>query len=65
MDGKCYHCNYFFVFFDGQRRNPLDYFRMGIIEEISFFSFNVEDRARSQKLCAEMMRKLKNKVPGL
>ena len=64
MDGKRYHCNHFSIFFDGQRHNPLDYFRMGIIEEISFFSFDVEDRARSQK-CAEMMRKLKNKVPGL
>ena len=34
MDGKRYHCNYFSVFFGGQRKyNPLDYFRMGIIRE--------------------------------
>ena len=42
--------------------NPLDYFHMRIIEEISFFFFNVEDSVRNQKLCAEMMRKLKIKV---
>ena len=33
-----------------ERYNPLDYFRMGIIEEI------MEDPTRNQKLCAEMMR---------
>ena len=38
---------------------------MGIIEEISFFFFDVEDPPRNQKLRAEMMRKLKNKMRGL
>ena len=42
---------------DKERYNPLDYFRMGIIEEIGFFFFDMEDPARNQKLCAEMMRK--------
>ena len=49
------------VFFDWQRKiytNPLDYFGMGIIEEIRFFSFDMDDPARNQKLCAEMMRKI-------
>ena len=31
---------------------------MGIIEEIRFFFFDVEDPALNQKLCAEMMRKI-------
>ena len=35
---------------------------MEIIEETSFFFFDVEDPDRNQKLYAEMMRKLKNKV---
>ena len=47
-----------------ERYNSLDYFRMGIIE-ISFALFKVEDTVRNKKLCAEMMRKLKNKVRGL
>ena len=47
---------------DKERFNPLDYFCMGIIVEISFFFFEVE--ASNQKLCAGM-RKLKNKVRGL
>ena len=38
-----------------ERYNPLDYFRMGIIEEMSFF-FDVENPTRNQKLYAEMMR---------
>ena len=46
---------------DKERYNSLDYFRMGIIEEISFALFKVEDTVRNKILCAEMMRKLKNK----
>ena len=38
---------------------------MGIIEEIRFALFKVEDTTRNKKLCAEMMRKLKSKVRGL
>ena len=30
--------------------NPLDYFRMGIIDEISFFFLDVENTAHCQKL---------------
>ena len=48
-----------------ERYNPLDYFRMGIVEKISFFFFAVEDAARNQKLFAEMMRKAKIKEHGL
>ena len=56
MDGKRYYSNYFSVYFDVKERyNPLDYFCMGIIEM-------VEDPARNQKLCVEMIRKLKSKV---
>ena len=33
--------------------NPLDYFRMGIMEEIRFFFFELEDPARNQKLCVK------------
>ena len=50
---------------DKERHNSLDYFRMGIIEEISFALFKVEDTVRNKKLCAEMIQKLKNKVRGL
>ena len=50
---------------DKERYNSLDYFRMGITEEIRFALFKVEDTARNKKLCAEMMRKLKSKVRGL
>ena len=32
---------------------------------MSLFFFDVEDPARRQKPCAEMMQKLKNKVCGL
>ena len=31
---------------------------MGIIEEIRFFFFDIENPARNQKLYAEMMRKI-------
>ena len=62
MDRKCYYSNYFSVYEKKKKKyNPLDYFRMGIIEEISFFFFDVEDPARNQKLCTEMMRKLKSR----
>ena len=49
MDLKRYHCNYFLIFFDEsglngssyekekEDYNPLDYFCMKIIKEISFF----------------------------
>ena len=52
-------------FLTNKERYPLEYFRMGIIKEMSFFFFDVEDPARNQKPCAEMMQKLKNKVRGL
>ena len=42
---------------DKERYNPLDYLRMGIIEELRFFFFDMEDPARNQKLC-EMMRNI-------
>ena len=45
--------------------NPLDHFRMGIIEEIRFFFFDMEDLACNQKLCAKWCEKLKHKVCGL
>ena len=48
-----------------KRYNPLHYFRMEIKEEISFFFYDVEDPSRNQKLCTEMMRKLKIKVRGM
>ena len=35
---------------------------MGIIEEINSFAFDAEDPPRNQKLYAELMRRLKNKV---
>ena len=38
---------------DKEKYNPLDYFRMGIIEEIRFFFSEVEDPARNQKLCVK------------
>ena len=37
---------------DKERYNPLDYFGMGIIKEIRFFFYDMEDPARNQKLCA-------------
>ena len=40
-----------FPYFDGERKTSptsLHYFRMGIIEEISFFFFDVEDPIRNQ-----------------
>ena len=36
-----------------ERYNLLDYFRVGIMEEIRFFFFDVEDPARNQKLCVK------------
>ena len=35
---------------------------MEVIEQISFFFFDMEYAARNQKLCAEMMQKLKIKM---
>ena len=44
----------FRIFFtDKERYNPLDDFRMGIIEELRFFFFDVKDPARNQKLCVK------------
>ena len=40
-----------------ERYNPLDYFRMKIMEEIRFFFFDVQDPVRNQKLC-QMMRNI-------
>ena len=45
--------------------NHLDSFRMGIIEEISFFFFDEEDLVSRQKLWTGIMQKLKNKVRGM
>ena len=44
-----------FLYFltDKERYNPLDYFRMGIIEELRFFFFDVEDPAHNQNLCVK------------
>ena len=38
-----------FLYFltDKEIYNPLDYFRLWIIEEIGFFFFNIEDPARN------------------
>ena len=59
MGSAIYYSNYFSVYFDVKERyNPQDYFCMGIIEK-------VEDPARNQKPCAEMIRKLKIKVYGM
>ena len=38
---------------------------MGITEEIRFFFFEVEDPARNQKLCVEMMRKIEKQGPWI
>ena len=45
--------------------NLLDSFRMGIIEEISFFFFDVENPVCRQKIWTAIMQKLKNKVRGM
>ena len=45
----------FRIFWLTEIYNLLDYFRVRIIEEIRLFFFDVEDTARDQKLCAEMM----------
>ena len=51
---------------DKERYNPLDYFRMAIIEELRFFFFwRVEDPAGNQKLWVKWCEVLKNKVCGL
>ena len=42
-----------YFFNDKESYNPLDYFRVGIIEELKFFFFDVEDPARNQKLCVK------------
>ena len=42
---------YFLI--DKDRYNPLDYFHMGIIEELRFFFIDVEDPAFNQKLCTK------------
>ena len=38
---------------DKERYNLLDYFRMGIVEELRFFVFDVEDPALNQNLCVK------------
>ena len=38
---------------DKERYNPPDYFCIGIIEELRFFFFDVEEHARNQKLCVK------------
>ena len=38
---------------DKERHNPLDYFRMGIIEELRLFFFDLEGPARNKKLCVK------------
>ena len=48
-----------------KRYDPLDYFGMGIMEEIRFFFFDMEDPARNRKLCVKSCGILKNKVCGL
>ena len=45
----------FRIFWLTEIYNLLDYFRVRVIEEIRLFFFDVEDPARDQKLCAEMM----------
>ena len=42
---------YFLI--DKERYNTLDYFRMGIIEKLRLFFFNVEEPAFNQKLCVK------------
>ena len=55
MDGKRHYSNYFFVYFDGERKIQPP-------RLLSLFLFDVEDPARNQKLNAEMMRKLKKGI---
>ena len=38
---------------DKERYNPLDYFCVGIIEDLRFFFFDLEDPTRNQKLCVK------------
>ena len=47
---------------DKERYNPLDYILMGVMEQIKFFFFDVEDATRNQKLCVKWCEILKNKV---
>lgn len=60
----CCHCKYCSHFLTKgislavpteKRVDPLDYFRMGIIEELSFFLFNEEDPVRLQKFWERIM----------
>ena len=46
----------FCIFWLTRKYNPLDYFGMGIIEEIRFFFFEMEDPDHNQKLYAEMWK---------
>ena len=63
MDGSTITAIIFQYFLtDKERYNPLNYFRMGIIEELKIFFFGVEDPARNQELCVKWREILKNKV---
>ena len=56
--GSAFTAINFPYFLNGKERyNPVDYFRMGIMEEIRFFFFDVQDPVRNQKLC-QMMRNI-------
>ena len=49
MDGKWYYSNLFFrILTLKERYTLLDYFRMRLIEEISFFFFDMEDPVCNQ-----------------
>ena len=64
--GSAFTAINFPYFLNGKERyNPVDYFRMGIMEEIRFFFFDVEDPARNQKLHVKWCEILKNTVCGL
>ena len=67
MDGKRYHCNYFPIFFYGQRKGRVWFSILLLLRNPrgDFSFFGVEDPVHTQKLCTGMMRKLKNKVCGL
>ena len=69
MDGKYYYSNLFFrILMLKERYTLLDYFRMRLIEEISFFFFDVEDPVCNQnfewklkiKACQIRKEKLKS-----
>ena len=56
--GSAFTAINFPYFLNGKERyNPVDYFRMGIMEEIRFFFFDVQDPVRNQKLY-QMMRNI-------